>query len=98
MSGWSYGDVSERGSVGKHFLSICFEFGNTEGFDGLCKQTMDVLYQKLIVCNVLQYKAAESRRGIFLLPGFFVCPEKGEPEKHCTEEKPRRKAASPGEN
>ena len=65
MSGWSYGDVSERGSVWKHFLSICFEFGNTEGFDGLCKQTMDVLYQKLIVCNVLQCRTAESRRSVF---------------------------------
>ena len=95
MSGWSYGDVSERGSVEKHFLSICFEFGNTEGFDGLCKQTMDVLYQKLIVCNVLQCRTAESRRSVFALRLFGSVLKKAGAEKRHTEEVPRRNAASP---
>lgn len=95
MSGWSYGDVSERGSVEKHFLSICFEFGNTEGFDGLCKQTMDVLYQKLIVCNVLQCRTAESRRSVFALRLFGSVLKKAGAEKRHTEEVLRRNAASP---
>ena len=61
----------------------------------MCKQTMDVLYQKLIVCNVLQCRTAESRRSVFALRLFGSVLKKAGAEKRHTEEVPRRNAASP---